>query len=484
MLWRSCMFVCVCWGFVSSAYGQFEDLAGATQRDANAILAIDVAALKSSPLATERGWTKKLEAAYVDRATFLPPEASSVLVAGQLVLDREFQPASEVAVMKLLTPVSMAGLARANGGQLETLRGRDAIATTGDAYIVALGENLIGLYSPAHRQAASQWVADAGRKGGNGLSDYLKKALAGGNDKTQIVLAMELQDALSPRTIAEGLKKITLPAGGTVRPEDLAPQLETLRGLTVEIAVAKEVKATTRIDFGKTVTFSAAIAKTLLVSAMQNAGVELPEIADHRFEIRGSTVVAEGELSPGALRRLMSLLEVPNVELAAAESPPETTPSSADQMAAKSQLYFKSAVSLLDDLRGDRSKQDPRGGMDAVWMDKYAAKIDRLPSLDVDEELLVWGENTAQTLRVMASARRGRGLSAGASKSGLRTGVSWDGYYGVSASGATATQASANQIDVTQGNMATARRVEGWRLIDNATAEVRKKLTQRYRVEF
>jgi hypothetical protein len=153
-------------------------------------------------------------------------------------------------------------------------------------------------------------------------------------------------------------------------------------------------------------------------------------------------------------------------------------------MAAKSQMYFKTVVSMLDDLRGDRKKQDPRGGMDAVWMDKYATKIDRLPMLNVDEELLTWGSNTAQTLRVMATERRGRGLSAGASKSGLRTGVSSDGYYGINVTTAAATQADANQIDVTQGNIATAKRVEGWRLIDNATADIRKKETQRYRVEF
>jgi len=480
---RLFVILCLCGSFGSAAYGQFEDLATATQRNANAILAIDVAALKSSEMATARGWTKKLESAYVDRATFVPPEASSVLVAGQLVTDKDFELASQVAVMKLASPVSMAGLARSNGGQLETLRGHDAIATGGDAYLVSLGTNLVALYSPAHRQAASQWVAEVSSKGGNPLSDYLKGAVAKGNATTQIVLAIDLQDALSPRMITEGLKKVAMPAGAT-KPEEIAAQLQMLRGLTVEIAVAKDARATTQIDFEKPVTLSTAVAKALVVGAMQNLGIELPDVAEHRFEIRGNSIVANGNLSSGALRRLLSLLDVPDVELSESGSAAATSTSSADQMAAKSQLYFKTVVSLLDDLRGDRSKQDPRGGMDAVWMDKYAMKIDRLPSLDVDEELLVWGTNVAQTLRVMASARRGRGLSAGASKSGLRTGVSSDGYYGISVSGATETQANANQIDVSQGNIATARRVEGWRLIDNATAEIRKKETQRYRVEF
>jgi hypothetical protein len=81
-------------------------------------------------------------------------------------------------------------------------------------------------------------------------------------------------------------------------------------------------------------------------------------------------------------------------------------------------------------------------------MDKYSQKIDRLPVLDVDAELLDWGEKTAQTLRVMAGSRRGSSLAAGSQKSGLRTGASTDSYYNVSVSTATSTANDANQIDL------------------------------------
>ncbi len=181
----------------------------------------------------------------------------------------------------------------------------------------------------------------------------------------------------------------------------------------------------------------------------------------------------------------MSLLEIPAPLLAETEQPAaEVKSTSADAKAATSQAYYRTVVSMLDDLRGDRSKQDPRGGMDAVWMEKYAQKIDRLPVLNVDEELLNWGTKTAQTLRIMAATRSKAGLSAGSQKSGLRTGVYTDSYYNVGVSTATATANDANQIDVQTGNVATANRVEGWRLIDNATADIRKTATQRYGVEF
>jgi hypothetical protein len=85
----------------------------------------------------------------------------------------------------------------------------------------------------------------------------------------------------------------------------------------------------------------------------------------------------------------------------------------------------------------------------------------------------------------MATTRRGAGLSAGSQKSALRSGAYYDSYYNtVSYTSGTAAARDANQVDVQTANIATAKRVEGWQLIDNATAEVRKKQTQRYGVDF
>ena len=101
--------------------------------------------------------------------------------------------------------------------------------------------------------------------------------------------------------------------------------------------------------------------------------------------------------------------------------------------------------------------------------------------MNVDQDVVEWGTKTAQTLRVMATSRREAGLSAGSQKSGLRSGAYYDSYYNsVSYTSGTAATLDKNQVDVQTANIATAKRVEGWQLIDNATAEVRKKQTQRY----
>jgi hypothetical protein len=136
-------------------------------------------------------------------------------------------------------------------------------------------------------------------------------------------------------------------------------------------------------------------------------------------------------------------------------------------------------------LRGDRDKQNFGGsGPTVAWLEKYAQKIDRLPVLDVDPEVLDWGGKTAQTMRVMTSIQRQSTLNAGVQKSALRTGVTGDSYYGYSYSSAAGTALDASQIDRTQQAKGSYTVVEGWRRIDDATSEIKKKMTQRYRIEF
>ncbi len=415
----------------------------------------------------------------------LPPEADRILISGALRPDRGFESDSSVAILQVSRPASLAAIARANGGHLEQVRGTDVVAMN-DTLVASLDQNTLGVFSPAPRQLAARWLGDASAKKGT-LSPFLTAALAKVSKDTPIVLAIDLQDMVSADDAEKSLKASGALKGSPYEAGDIAKLLQSAKGVVIEISISNDVKAKARLEFGQAVKPSAAVMKQIIKSALENNGLALEDLNKPFFNVTGQTVTAETEMSKGGLRRLLSLVEVSAPSLDSAEKPQDApkTDSSSNVMATKSQAYFKSVSSLLDDLHGDRSKQDPRGGQDAVWMDKYAQKIDRLPVLDVDAEIVDWGTKTAQTLRVMSGTRRDAGLSAGSSKSGLRTGVYWDSYYGGgSVNSATATAKDANQIDTQTGNVATSKRVEGWRLIDNATADIRKKSTQRYGVEF
>ena len=61
---------------------------------------------------------------------------------------------------------------------------------------------------------------------------------------------------------------------------------------------------------------------------------------------------------------------------------------SGDDMAKNSLAYFQATQTLMKDLR----QKAGSASSDAYWIDRYASKIDRLPILHVDDELLDYGQ--------------------------------------------------------------------------------------------
>lgn len=470
----------------SRTFAQFSELARKVHVGSNAIVAIDVEAVHASPLAEKEGWAKRLDEAYVNRAVFLPPEAKQLLIASHLRPDRDFEQAWEVAVMSLSEPPSIRAIARAEGGYADTINGMEAAWSPSDAYIVKLEEKVMGIVAPAHRQGVSRWIDEVRENRSLQMSSYLRAALRSVSDKQQVVLAIDLKDAAEPHRIDDRLKSAEFKSN--VKTDELAETLASIRGATIQISIGKKATAHTQIDFDKTVNMSTGLAKQLVLGAMQNLGAELTDLADHKFSVTSKAINIDGTLTSSSLRRLFSLLEVPTTKFSSLKDESfDSETGSASDMPKNSKTYFKSVRTLLDDLRGDRSKQDTRGGQDAVWMERYARKIDRLPILFVDEELLAYGAATAETLRNMAGARKGAGLKAGSAKSGVRGGYSnySYGYGGIGyTAGSRDATARRNQINRQYQNQATQSKVTGWREIENATASIRRVMTGRYGIEF
>jgi hypothetical protein len=107
-------------------------------------------------------------------------------------------------------------------------------------------------------------------------------------------------------------------------------------------------------------------------------------------------------------------------------------------------------------------------------MERYARKIDELPVLHVDEQLLDYGDKLAETLRVMSLSQRQAGIRAGVRATEGR-GYYNDGYDA---------DAQRSQSKKEEMSVAYDTRVQGWKLIDDAAADMRKAMTKKYGVEF
>ena len=492
------LYACLCLFLLSivclDAHAEdFDQLLTKIPAAANAIVLIDVERTLASELAQQEGWGKKLELAYVNRPIFLPPEASQLVMAAALQPSADFGRLWELGVMQMSEPLSMRSIARSEGGYVDSIGGFDAAWTPSDAYFVALGENELGVLFPAERQFVSRWVDFAKKNQEIKVSDYLKQATQLTNEQIQILLAIDLTDVVQPHEIQQKIEDSPLFQKAQLKTEQIVPILESLRGATLRVAIGKSAQAQLRIDFGSDITILQPIAKELVMSVLGDLGANVSDLEPWEVSLKPQAIHMEGPLSQDGLRRLFSVVELPSTKFSTLKDTggenqsPEETPES--MIRESSLTYYRSVDVLLKDLRRDLQGQKAS----AAIMERYARKIDRMPILYVDEELLNYGSAMANTLRSMALTKRQGGVSYGVSTAGMGGGgysnYSVDyGYFGNAVgdpySGARAS--AADRASMKAGAMADANyaRVEGFKGIEEATADIRRKMTQKYQVEF
>ncbi len=454
-----------------------ESLAARIPGEVNALVLIDVEQIMATPLARDQGWTRKLETAYVERPVFLPPEAKKLVLGAVLQPQDDFLAARELAVMELAAPVAVRSIARSESGYVDQLNGQTTAFTPRDAAFVDLGNNILAVARPADRQFLSRWISFARDNPRPELSEYLRSALPRVNDRVQMLLAVDLTDVLGPRDVETRLAEPTSPATKNADVPAIAEVLGKLRGATLRIAVGDDCRGQLQIDFGADVAPLGDMAKPLVLQAMTNLGLNNDEFSHWDVSLAPRSIRMQGVLSADAQRRVFSVIELPAADLGAGEaSPGDAGQESESEVRDRSLAYFQSSQVLVNDLR--KGLKDTKAT--SAWMERYARRIDELPVLHVDEVLLDYGDKLAETLRIMSLSKRQAGIAYGVRAT--EGGGYYDGYnYGEDAY---TRAAGRSQVRKEEMAVASDTRVQGWQLIDDATADIRRTLTKKYSVEF
>ena len=450
---------------------------------ANSLVVMDTDAILASPVAVKNGWAKKFSEGDADRPMYLPPEAKKVVIGSQLDLVRGCARSWEVAVMGMKEPVSMRLIARAEGGYADEVRGVKVAWVPSDAYFIELDTETLGLMAPANRQAIARW-SDHGKTPLVGLSEYLKSAAALVGNGTQSVLAIDAADAVQSHRVKAKLKGSELIKSSEL--DQTIALISSLKGLVVKLSFSDKVLAVAQVDFAMPVTLQSSAAKAMVLGALEDLELTLPGTENWTCTVSGNSITLTGEMENDALRRIFTLMEVPTTKFSSLKDA-DFEDNSQATMAKSSVAYFHSVDALLTDLK-TRTKSNSGG--DAGWTDRYATKIDRLPILHVDQELLTWGEKVSETLRVMAGSRRMSNMQGASAERAARSegGLSYsnDGYGYGGYNYTSPREAVANSSNVRADALAsgTSVKLQGWTLIDNSIIEIRKSMTMRYNVEF
>jgi hypothetical protein len=488
VLWLSLCCVAVA-TLAPAAWAQFEPLAAKVPSTANAIALLDTKRLLESPLAGREGWKDKYEQAFASGLVTIPPTMQRMILAAEV--DYEYmKPRWELAVADLGESRSAAQIARLTKGTLDPMGDVAAVALRDDSYIAELGPKRLGAMAPANRQAVARWLRETQTRMAPELSSYLKGSLVA-SDQSQIVMAFDLEDAVPPDIIRAKLASSAAIADKKVDIDAAAKALSSIRGLALEVAVTEGAFGRLRVHFSGDSSALAPVALPLLLEILGDLGARIDDIASWKVTSEPQRISMSGLLSTAGMKRVFSLIDSPTSAILATEASQQNRQSGPSQMAYASQQYFKSLTSILDDVRTE-SKDAKTFGQNALWFDKWARRIDRLPIVNVDNDLLTFGRAVAMALRNMAASMRGIGINSAARGAQIYQTVTTDSnaYAGMWGGGYSYytewrdvdSQRRAVRADEKAKGALSARDIA--REIENETAKVRQAMTQKYSIPF
>jgi hypothetical protein len=495
------------------ARGQFTGMKARIPADANTLILINAEKMFGSPVADREGWNARRKAAYEAGVSALPPDATEVVIAGRS--DHEYGKSIwELGMIKLSKERNVTTVAQRFGGTMDNILGRSAARLPNDHYIVQIGPSLLGSHVPANRQDVTRWLrsTDMSDPSGSRLSPYLQRAFDYATKiGSPIVMAMDTGGVISEDEVKrkiqelESLKDANIPAG------QLAKLISGTHGITLACSMGKDAIGAIRVDFAESPKVLSDIGKPLLIEILRRQGAMIDDINDWAPAISGNTFMLQGKLSTDGARRIMSVLELPRSLSDAMHD--ATSPGADQEGSAKliaTQQYYSSITTLVEDLRVKPKRDHVKTfGQAAMWYDKYARKIDKFPILNVDEALLNYGINIAAMFRDAEMAMKGVGMrtslrTAGNNPSsggvvsqvslGYRGGTGYSGgLYGVQGMsvGIGAGRASLIEKGRSDAVIRGQERTSGastvqdiWQGIDEATANIRREMTLKYKIEF
>jgi hypothetical protein len=458
-----------------AAHAQFEPLAASIPSTANAIALVDVKGLFDSPLAAKEGWKDKYDQAFASGLCAIPPFTDRMILAAEIDYVH-MRPTWELAVADLADSRTAAMIARASKGILDPIGKSPAVALRDDSYVVELGNKRLGAMAPANRQAVARWLREIQSRTAPALSSYLKGSLIA-SDNSQIVMAFDLEDAVPPEVVRTKLAASEAVAAKKLDIDAAAKALQSIRGLAVEVAVTDVATGRLRVHFSGDATPLVPVAMPLLLEILGDLGARIADVESWQVTTEPQRITFNGPLTTAGMRRVLALIDGPTSAILASDSKQPSQSSPAVVKASASQQYFRSFMSVLEDLRTE-AKTAKTFGQNGLWFDKWARRLDKLPIQNVDEELLGFGRAVTGALRNMAGDMRGVGIHTAAQNAQIV--ASNYSYY-----------ADWFYVDAQQRAVRAQERAKGvlsardtYQAIENEAARMRQVLTERYEMAF
>lgn len=471
------------WNSAPASAQVFKDLLPRVPDEANALVLIHAEKLRESGFARDFV-AKTLRGSSQAHKHVIPREDIKRVVLGAELTSGQLAPAWEVAVLETTAPLSFEALQAQGEGTPEALGHLGALKLNTNAYLIAFQPTLYGVFGPANRQKAMRWAERSQTEKVSRLTPYLDRiATYPETVGTEIMLGLDVTGMIDPAQLRENLKNsVTLKSRSQVDPEEVAKVLASVQGIALGVKATDVLNGKLRIDFARSPAAIKDFAKPLLLEKLGDIGLMIDDLESWQVSVDDKTVYLGGELSAQGLRQVLSLIDPPSLPAPKPAMADMPSASELDPMALPSQRYFHEIDSLLTDMaKTDNRKYAKQAG----WYDRNARKISQLSMVNVDPELLDYSLAVTTALRTMAYKLRNQAAEAGQYSYNRQTYWSaygdWYNGYVTTYQTFPSEREKAEKMSKMYGAMSYADTVQ---TIGNATNEIRRKMVERYKVNF
>jgi hypothetical protein len=343
----------------------------------------------------------------------LPGNVVRVRIAAELDLE-SFQPDWEIGYAAVEKTSTAESIAQREGGYVDTLQGRSIVWTPNEMYLVPLADNVVSIVRPADRKFVGQWLK---KDRSNVVSSYLQQVAGRLTDRQSVSIAVDLEDVLSMGVLNEKLAQSKSLQGKNI--EAIAKSLSSVQGITISVA-SDALEATVLIDFLNAPTELTPVAKAFFAEVLTARGVQLDEFSQWKMSAvsEGKTLSFTGPIASETLDDLLGMFTVhrasrgvtpvTNTDSPAAPTSGQTSPS---VVAENTRDYFRKVINIVHRVR-DYSANNT--GERAQWNGNMANRIDEMPTLEVDPQMVMFGAEVAKSLRSNSMSMQLTNISQGA----------------------------------------------------------------------
>lgn len=343
----------------------------------------------------------------------LPGNVVRVRIAAELDLE-SFQPDWEIGYAAVEKTSTAESIAQREGGYVDTLQGRSIVWTPNEMYLVPLADNVVSIVRPADRKFVGQWLK---KDRSNVVSSYLQQVAGRLTDRQSVSIAVDLEDVLSTGVLNEKLAQSKSLQGKNI--ESIAKSLSSVQGITISVA-SDALEATVLIDFLSAPTELTPVAKAFFAEVLTARGVQLDEFSQWKMSAvsEGKTLSFTGPIASETLDDLLGMFTVhrasrgvtpvTNTDSPAAPTSGQTSPS---VVAENTRDYFRKVINIVHRVR-DYSANNT--GERAQWNGNMANRIDEMPTLEVDPQMVMFGAEVAKSLRSNSMSMQLTNISQGA----------------------------------------------------------------------